>query len=540
MTDRHLDLELKIGGVDESGTFEGVASVFGELDLMGDTIAPGAFKKSLATHKRSGRTPLMLWSHQLDQPIGKWTSITETAGGLAVKGKLLLDVARAREVYAMLREKVVDGLSIGFRTVKSQRIKTGRLLQELDLAEISLVTMPCAPNARVSSVKSTSNGGRRSIPLKDPLMSNDTYEDGAVETAAVELPPEVLERITNIETKAGAVDEIATRLDRIETRLARPSARIEVREDQQQLERKAFVNWCRKGFDGLSDLERKVLTVGTQSPDPGGWATVPEFMSREIVRMLTEINPMRQVARVQQVAGGPVLIPKRTANLTASWVAETVEHDVSEPVYAQQSVGIFEARVTTEVSNQLLEDSAFDLAAELARDFAEEFGRLEGEAFVSGNGQVEPEGFLTGDFATTEDALDADGIIDLFYRVPAQYAQNGTWLMARAVQGAVRKFRSAVDGPYVWADSLVPGQPATLLGRPVLEMPSLTTAGGSPAGVVAAFGDWGRAFRIFDRVGLEVLRDPYTLARRSIVAFHARKRVGSALVLPEAVRGMSA
>ena len=536
----HLELELKIGDPSDDGTFEGFASVFGEIDLLGDQVAQGAFQKSLAKARRSGRMPLMLWSHDLATPIGRWVDVRETAHGLAVKGKLLLDVARAREVYAMLREKVIDGLSIGFRTVRSQRIKTGRLLQELDLAEISLVTMPALSSARVHSVKSQPRR-EAAPPLKDVSMSDATDDyGGAVETAAAELPPEVLERIEAVESKAGAVEEIATRLDRIETRLARPSARIEVREDQQQLEVKAFTAWCRKGFDGLTDLEKKVLTVGSQSPDPGGWATVPEFMSREIIKMLTEINPMRQVARVQQVAGGPILVPRRTANLTASWVAETVEHDVSEPSYEQMSVGIFEARVTTEVSNQLLEDSAFNLAAELARDFAEEFARLESVAFVSGNGTTEPEGFLTGDFTSTADALDADGVIDLFYRVPAQYAQNGTWLLNRATQGAVRKFRSAVDGPYVWADSLVPGQPATLLGRPVLEMPSLASSGGSPAAVVAAFGDWGRGFRVFDRIGLEVLRDPYTLARRSIVAFHARKRVGSALVLPEAVAGMSA
>jgi uncharacterized protein len=151
---QYLGLEVKFSEPDDTGVFTGIASVFGELDLVGDTIAPGAFRKSLADHKRKGRTPLMLWSHQFDQPIGKWTDIRETAEGLVVKGKLLLDVARAREVYAMLREKVVDGLSIGFRTVRSQRTKIGRLLQELDLAEISLVTLPALSSARVTTVKS--------------------------------------------------------------------------------------------------------------------------------------------------------------------------------------------------------------------------------------------------------------------------------------------------------------------------------------------------------------------------------------------------
>ena len=138
--------------------------MFGEVDLMGDTVAPGAFRKSLADHRRKGRAPLMLWSHQLDQPIGRWTDIRETAEGLVVKGKLLLDVARAREVYAMLKEKVVDGLSIGFRTVESGRTKAGRLLQEIDLAEISL-GHPAGPGIGPGHILSSlSPGVSRRIP----------------------------------------------------------------------------------------------------------------------------------------------------------------------------------------------------------------------------------------------------------------------------------------------------------------------------------------------------------------------------------------
>jgi predicted phage gp36 major capsid-like protein len=123
-----------------------------------------------------------------------------------------------------------------------------------------------------------------------------------------------------------------------------------------------------QGWDGLGDIERKVLQAGTGgSPDPQGWQTIPETFLRELQRNLVEFSPMRQVARVQQVSGSPVKLPKRLSNLTAGWVAETVEHSISEPTYGQQEIPVFEARVSTEVTNQLLEDSAFDLAAELSR-----------------------------------------------------------------------------------------------------------------------------------------------------------------------------
>jgi HK97 family phage prohead protease len=165
---RHLPIEVKFDTPSDTGEFTGIASVFGEVDALGDTIQRGAFAKSLAEHKAKGRVPLMLWSHQLDQPIGRWTEIRETAEGLVVKGKLLLDVARAREVYAMLKEKVVDGLSIGFRTVKSSRTKAGRLLQGIDLAEISLVTLPALASARVTSVKSTQPRREPAHPVEGP------------------------------------------------------------------------------------------------------------------------------------------------------------------------------------------------------------------------------------------------------------------------------------------------------------------------------------------------------------------------------------
>jgi HK97 family phage major capsid protein len=129
-------------------------------------------------------------------------------------------------------------------------------------------------------------------------------------------------------------------------------------------------------------------------------------------------------------------------------------------------------------------------------------------------------------------------LIDLFHAVPSVYAANGTWLMNRANMGNARKLKTSGTGVYLWQDSLQPGNPPFLLGRPVVEIPDLVTSG-SPSDVAIAFGDRNQAFRIFDRVNLEVLRDPYTLAKRSIVAFHARKRVGSALVNGDAVRALT-
>lgn len=341
------------------------------------------------------------------------------------------------------------------------------------------------------------------------------------------------------EEKSAETRKLAERLEQIETRLNRPGIQTASRDDKGDLEMRAFAKFARYGREALSAEEQRTLSTDP-SPGTAGATLVPEQFLNELVRNLVEYSPMRQVARVQQVAGSPIKLPRRTAALQAAWVAEGSQSSSSEPTYGQHSVDVHEARVFVDVSNQLLEDSAFDLASELARDFAEEFGRLEGAAFVSGNGTTAPEGFLTSSEFETEEAsgaaISADDLIDLFHAVPSTFASRGTWLMNRATMGAVRKLQSDV-GTYLWADSIAPGNPATILGRPVVEMPDMPDV--DAEAVPIAFGDWNAGYRIFDRIGLSVLRDPYSRGDYSEVRFLARRRVGGLLVNPDAVKGLA-
>ena len=139
--------------VTSEGLFEGYASLFGLVDLGRDRVAPGAFRDCLAS-KGPGAVKL-LWQHDPVHPIGVWEAIEEDAKGLFVRGRLDLAVAKAREVHALMRSGAVDGLSIGFRTLRSRKeAATGvRILEKLDLWEVSIVTFPMLPAARVSSVK---------------------------------------------------------------------------------------------------------------------------------------------------------------------------------------------------------------------------------------------------------------------------------------------------------------------------------------------------------------------------------------------------
>ncbi|MDX2308471.1 MAG: HK97 family phage prohead protease [Hyphomicrobium sp.] len=151
-------MTLALTDADIDGAFEGYASLFHRADLTRDIILPGAFRKSLA--ERGPKGIRMLYQHDPAQPLGTWADIREDGLGLRVRGRLALDVPKAREVHALMRAGALDGLSIGFKPIRFKRDRaTGtRRLESVDLWEISIVTFPMQPMARVASVKSAPFG----------------------------------------------------------------------------------------------------------------------------------------------------------------------------------------------------------------------------------------------------------------------------------------------------------------------------------------------------------------------------------------------
>ncbi|MGN8096217.1 phage major capsid protein [Methylobacterium sp. 22177] len=313
-------------------------------------------------------------------------------------------------------------------------------------------------------------------------------------------------------------------------------------------EQKAFFGLIRSGADSLTAEERKNLRVA-EGPS-GGYLAPPEFTT-EMIRNLVQMSPVRAAARVGNMSAASLYIPRRTQNVTARWVGEIERRQPTEPQFGQIEVVAHEAAAYVDVSNALLEDAAIDIGAELAFDFGEEFGRLEGESFISGNGVKKPLGLLNApdlktlpmtaaEFAGTATGSTAKkldtALISVLYDLPAVYRRNGAWMMAGPTIALVRNLRDGT-GRFMWQESLSAGEPPTLLGYPVVEavdLPSGATSGDVPI----LFGDWKRSYRIYDRVGVSFLRDPYTLATVGQTRFHARMRVGAAPVQTEAYRGL--
>jgi HK97 family phage major capsid protein len=244
--------------------------------------------------------------------------------------------------------------------------------------------------------------------------------------------------------------------------------------------------------------------------------------------------------------------PKRTGTSSAAWVGEVATRvESTNPAYGMVEIPTHEMTAEHYVSFAELEDSVFDVEGELRQEFAEQFAKAEGAAVVSGNGVGKPFGFLSSTALTgagkytpsgtaaniagaaAGNAGQGDSLISLYHAVPTAYAQNGKWALNRVSLGAVRKLKDTT-GSYLWQPGVANGMPPTILGSPYVECPDMPDEGSNTFPV--AYGDFSRAYEIIDRIAMAVVRDDYTQASKGLVKFVARRRVGGALLLSEAIR----
>ena len=330
--------------------------------------------------------------------------------------------------------------------------------------------------------------------------------------------------------------EMRSRLDRTETALRRPGT-VEQREEGPALETRAFEAFVRRGREGMAPDEIRALAI---TPDTAGGYLAPDQFVAELLRNVVQFSPIRSVARVANTTAQTVLLPRRTGTLTAAWVGETDARTGTGPTFGQNSYAVKELACYVDVSNALLEDSALDIASELAFDFAEEFGKAEGSAFVAGSDPNEPAGFMeNADIVSANSGhastITADGLIGFYHGLASVYRSTGTWVMNSDTLAAIRTLKDPVSGAYLLMTGGLGNAPVTtLLGRPVLECPDMPDVEADAFPV--AFGDFNQGYRIFDRVALSVLRDPYSQAVNGMTRFHARRRVAAGVAKAEAIR----
>ncbi|MGQ5702743.1 phage major capsid protein [Sandaracinobacteroides sp. A072] len=351
-------------------------------------------------------------------------------------------------------------------------------------------------------------------------------------------------------------------------RQALDALRLEVKRDVAQLSRRmlappplgraagsvgrsAFADsYLRKGIE--ADFEAKRLSVGVAGE--GGLA-VPTEIDARIEATLKQISPLRAIADVVKVGSASYRKLVALGGVASGWVSEVAERpETATPGFAEIVPPMGEIYANPAATQAMLDDAMFDVEAWLAGEIATEFARAEGVAFVNGTGVNQPKGFLTYPVSTAGDATrplgtvqyvpsgasgafaassPADSLIDLVHALRTPYRQGAAWVMNSSTLSVIRKFKDG-DGAFIWRPGLSEGEPATLLGYPVIESDAMPDIAANALSI--AFGQFRSAYVIAERGETAVLRDPYS--NKPFVHFYATRRVGGALVNSEAVKLM--
>jgi HK97 family phage major capsid protein len=347
-----------------------------------------------------------------------------------------------------------------------------------------------------------------------------------------------------------ALDEHKRLVDDLAHKATRPQLSAAAPRSHLGLQHKAaFEGYVRHGESGsLRALESKALSVGS---DPDGGFLVPDETERAVNRALRDVSPIRAIAGVRQVSGSVYKKPFALTGPGSGWIGETASRpETTTPTLAELTFPTMELYAMPAATQALLDDSAVDIDQWIAEEVRSGFAEQEGTAFVSGNGSNRPRGFLdypkvanaswtwgnigfisTGVAGAFPASNPTDKLIDVAYAVKSGYRANAHWVMNRATQSVIRKFKDA-DGNYIWQPAAKAGEPPMLLGQPVAEsedMPGIATDSYS-----IAFGDFRRGYLIVDRVGIRVLRDPYS--SKPYVLFYTTKRVGGGMQDFEAIK----
>lgn len=376
-------------------------------------------------------------------------------------------------------------------------------------------------------------------------------------------------RLDKIE-KAGATGDLDAKLAKIEEDLSTALglkaelARIEAKSNLQGLfsgdkpEKTAyksafFDRFVRKGEDSaeLKDLMRKAWSIGT--PADGGYA-LPEELDRTIEKMLRDVSPVRSVANVVQVGTSDYKKLVNVNGIASGWVGETAARPATNTSqFAEVAPPMGEVYANPQVTQHSLDDMFFNVEQELQDQLMEEFAVAEGAAFVSGNGTNKPKGFLTYTTAATADSSRAFGTIEhvatgvagdfaasnkadilftLVSKLKQGYRAGSVWMMNKGLLFEILKFKDT-SGQYLWQPSLqASGISLNLLGFPVVEAEDMPAKAADALPI--AFGNFRRAYTVVDRMGIRMLRDPYS--NKPYVGFYTTKRVGGAVVNSEAIK----
>ncbi len=374
------------------------------------------------------------------------------------------------------------------------------------------------------------------------LKKRDALLEAKIENASKALDKfePINQKLVLAEQQATAMQE---QMDRIEEVLNRPSIGIDKDENAKlisafdRLMRRQPSDRSREDIETVNKYSASLIKADDAS---AGYLLAPPEMDTAIIKKVIEMTPMRTLATVRTIGSGSLKQPRKNTSGSATRIGEVqTRTNTGDPTYGMIEIQAPEMYARIAISQQMLEDSGYDLLAELREDASEQFGVKEGVEYISGLGSAnQGEGVLTNaDIAYTPSgvagAITADGIHDLIYGIKTAYSANAVMGLNRSTLGAIRKLKDGA-GNYLWIPGIANASPNTIDGSRYVEMPDLPNIAANTFPVI--YGDFKRGYKIVDRIGISFQVDFNTEADNGLVIFRARKRSGSAVVLPEAIR----
>ena len=346
--------------------------------------------------------------------------------------------------------------------------------------------------------------------------------------------PLLEDQVNRIAGEIQSLMDVKEGLEKVKTQLNRPGFAVGQEDAFDPLARQkkiAVAKYLRKGEGAMSDHEIKLLATDSD-PDGGYWVT--SGMSHQIISKVFETSPMRNIATVQTVSSDALEIPDDLDEADAGWTTERgVRSESNTPTIGTRRFPVHELYAMPKATQSLLDDARIDVESWLSAKVADKLSRLENTAFINGDGVGKPRGILTYPAGSANpgqveqvnsgsaSALTADGLRTVAYALKSPYLKNARWVMSRSTVEAISKLKDST-GQYLWQPSLEAGELQTLLGYPIERMEDMPAVAANSLSL--AFGDFRQAYTIVDRLGVRVLRDPFSA--KPFVLFYTTKRTG--------------
>jgi HK97 family phage major capsid protein len=459
----------------------GYASVFEFTDIHNDVITQGAFKGAKASGVK------LLWQHDAQKPIGIITSIIEDNYGLFIEAEINHKTIIGAEAIELIKQGAIAGLSVGFMIEDAVYNNDGiRVINSANLLEVSIVTFPANKKAEINAIKNTDQN------IKITEVKNMQYAE------------------------------------KQEVNLVLKDQNYDLKTISQDI--RVLENFIRKGEAGT--LTTKSLT---SAPESGGVA-INNAMHEQIISAIRARSPMRSIASIENISTRALEVILEDRNFACGWVAEDAERKATDnAALIKKTIQTYEIFAQPKATQSLLNDAAINIESWLIDRLADQFTRLENEAFINGDGEGKPFGILKNtDVASIESSnITVESLLEMINSLDEAYMANASFLMNRTTLSAIQSLKDKNER-FIWQPSLSDPLKQTIFGISVVlsaNMPDIE-AGKCPI----ALGDFKSAYKIVDRSDINIMRDPYT--EKPFVKFYAVKRVGGDVINPEAMAFM--